>query len=265
MGKRMVVVMPFAHDIDMLEQNIHRWTTLKPCTQRWPVWKHVDLILYQSQDAFASDDDQLKGRIDRLMRLSEGLKAFRHVHYLSADLTKYDDKYRLGPSRMFFQIMTETRLVQEEAYNYLFWMEPDCWPVRPGWLDELYWAATVGAGHFWVLGSITRSPVPDEYAHIQEHINGNAIYRLDDPVFIDFLRRLHANFDNNLTKYLASFDTAIFLFCRSLKPFTEQAKIWHKFVYTNLIQNVYRTPTRISDILEREKQTFLLHGRDLIE
>ena len=61
-----------------------------------------------------------------------------------------EDSYPLGPSKMFFKLTLETPLIQDMGYGGMFWMEPDCWPIRNGWLERFIKEGTA-SGPYWMV------------------------------------------------------------------------------------------------------------------
>jgi len=260
-GKKMVIVVPFAHDMDVLESNLKRWTRLCPFVGKYPVRKHVDFLFYYHKDYLMSPH---KTRIDGLISYVRSLKVFNTVNVISAGLDGYMDTYPLGPSNMFFNLFLSTPLLEDKGYNFLFWMEPDCHPVRNGWLTQLY-SAAVRNGPFWMLGSARRGEydLPKDLEYAKNHMNGNAIYRLDDPNFRAYVEAVHEDFDQELKLYMRSFDIALHIFRRKLRPKYRQTELLHRFLYTDLIHNYWRTAVSVAEILERFPVTYLVHGRNV--
>lgn len=258
----MVVVIPFANDLDKLEENINRWKTVAPSASKFKVSPFVDLLFYFHRDLATSSQ---RSRVEQLIQKVSELNAFKSIKTHSAYLGKWDDRYPLGPSNMFFKLMLETPLIEDAGYSFMFWMEPDCFPIKSGWLDILYNLATT-SGPFWVLGSARRDEFVEDkqYRYAYDHINGNALYRLDDPIFRSYLDAVHEDFSQNFKKYLRSFDVAIALYKKSLKPFTRYSELHHHFVYTDLIQNVYRSKTNVTELITSHPETYIVHGRNLI-
>lgn len=91
--------------------------------------------------------------------------------------------YKAGPNNQFFKGM--------EALSHLggaiFYMETDCIPIRPGWLDA---AQKTLADHHnaLVIGAIYRGRTNLSQS-LQRHINGNAIYNIGNPEFQDFVNQ----------------------------------------------------------------------------
>ena len=69
----------------------------------------------------------------------------------------------------------------------------------------------------------------------------------------------------NPARYVDSFDIAIYLYRqnRDLTSFPEYAATQHQFVYTDFMQNWYRSPGNKTTICAAFPGTFLLHGRNI--
>lgn len=241
--------------------NISRWQKLRPFEGKYNVKKHVDLILYYHRDYHVSPQ---KSYIDQIKIQLEALQTFNRVLILSADLPVYDDKYPMGPSYMFFKLMLSTPLIEDSGYNFVFLMEPDCHPIRHGWLSQLY-ALTATAGPSWIIGSARRGEhiLQNNYAYTKGHINGNAIYRVDHPGFRTFVEAVLDDFDQDMERYQSSFDLALSLFRSKLDPEWMQTDILHRFTYTGVILNFWRSQIHLSDILEKFPDAFIAHGRNI--
>ena len=63
-----------------------------------------------------------------------------------------------------------------------------------------------------------------------------------------------------------SFDIALYLFRqnRDLTSFPEYAATHHRFVYTDFVQNWYRSPANLTTICSDSPHTYLVHGRNLV-
>lgn len=257
----MVIVIPFAHDLDKLEQNVARWSDLKAITGDYNVKKQADCILYYHQDHHTSP---LLPRINALQKRLQQMQIFKSVHVLSAGLSGFDDSYPVGPSNMFFQLMLATPLMEDNKYEFIFWMEPDCHPIRNGWLTHLY-ASAVSSGPYWILGSARRGTYEllRQYENIKNHINGNAIYRVGSKGFRSYLEAVHDDFYQDLTRYLRSFDIAIHLYRRKILPKCRQTDLLHRFQYTDVIVNFWRSEIGVAEILERYPSAYLAHGRNI--
>ena len=144
--------------------------------------------------------------------------------------------------------------------RYFFLMEPDMLPIRPHWLVNLMHetpARDSPASSFWVRGSL--SQCTGEYAAITKrhdwHINGNALYRLDDPGFESFRARVRTFFPAYMARgvsypacatgqmYEEGYDHARYQFMRHPRNSDYARSIAHRFQYTsgwlNLCEEVY--------------------------
>ena len=174
-----------------------------------------------------------------------------------------EDRYPLGSSLMFFRAMELPALV--DNYRYMYWMEADQRPCRAGWLDQLYRTAINHPG-FWMIGSAIRDGQQSStYYSFADHINGNALYRLDDAAFHGFLATVQEEFSKNKGRFLQAFDIAIYLVARHTLPFAEYAAQKHHFLYTDMLQNVYRTAANVAQLCQAHPSTFLVHGKYLSE
>jgi hypothetical protein len=145
----------------------------------------------------------------------------------------------------------------------MYYMEPDNLPCRRGWADQILKESLVPNG-FWVRGSIIRdgNPSVSDYAYAQ-HINGNALYAMNNLKFKKFLSKIEKRFWQDPDRYLGGYDVGLYLIRHerdiiSWKEFTDTV---HLFQYTSLIQNWYRTPGNLTEICLHSNQTFLVHGR----
>lgn len=260
-GQRLLVLIPFtAKDLDKLGENVDRWPSL-PATRGHPdIRPFVHLLFYSNVD-LVSQGGPAWQQFEALRRRVEGWRIFGQVNYLSAHIEPVLDRYPGGATEMFFEALTIPHI--RDTYAFLFWMEPDCFPVRQGWLDRLYHLATMSGTHYWVLGSILRARPSPEYAKISRHINGNALYRLNDPEFDAFLALVQHEYAQRKGQFLRSFDVAIHLVGEQLEPYEVRASVAHHFVYTDVIMNVYRRGTSMSEVCAENPRTFFLHGRHL--
>lgn len=69
--------------------------------------------------------------------------------------------------------------------GYVFQMEVDCFPLTPGWLEELDRVISRGKGA-WVIGAMYNGNFRVNNP-IRMHLNGNALYKTGDLKFIEFL------------------------------------------------------------------------------
>jgi hypothetical protein len=85
-----------------------------------------------------------------------------------------------GPVNQFLSIVVA---LHDAGYKGFSIHEPDTWPVRDGWADALERMLDSPEGEgWWMRGGIWRMWRPTA-----DHINGNALYRLQDNGFYIFL------------------------------------------------------------------------------
>ena len=86
-GERMLVVIPFANDIEMVEKNIARWHHYEASSTKFPVNRYVDLLFYYHRDL--QDVREIKERVNGLVKSVKSLKYFNNVFVLSAHLNQW--------------------------------------------------------------------------------------------------------------------------------------------------------------------------------
>jgi hypothetical protein len=259
-GSRLAIVIPFIEEeYPIIETNFRLWEAHFPCSSNTA--DHVDLVFYYNQDLGLRP--QLSKKLYKLVSNSPIRKCFNQIRFLMANLPprSEEDRYPLGSSLMFFRAMELPLLI--DNYRYMYWMEADQQPCRPGWLDQLYHVA-INHPKFWMIGSTIRDgQQSNTYYSFADHINGNALYRLDDPKFHNFLSIVQEEFSKNKGRFLQAFDIAIYLVARHTLPFADYAAQKHHFQYTDILQNVYRTTTNVTQLCHANPSTFLVHGKYL--
>lgn len=190
---RLILVLPFTiGETRTLLENIERWgsdNAGKACSSTSRQYVDLGLLYHKTRETLMFDVGELR----KTPELQPALGCFGDVVELFADLTPEEDIYPAGPSVMFFRVYTDPAIkAQLKHYGAMFWMETDTFPIKPLWVDKLYAESRVH-DDFWVRGSIYLGPAFDETVKTPAnwdwvgHINGNALYRLNDPEFDDFL------------------------------------------------------------------------------
>jgi len=175
--------------------------------------------------------------VEQLKRESPAMAAvfdcFTEVHTIYADLKPDEDDYPEGPSVMFFNLLLQERLRDDDLAGYtdVMWMEWDLRPVRPLWVDAVFDAASPGPEGFWVRGSyyygkgLDAATLNSHNRNWVGHINGNALYTLRDRDFHTFLELVRER--EPPTDYWRPFDVAMW-------------KVLHDFSYSWRIYQTYR-------------------------
>ncbi|KAJ3091401.1 hypothetical protein HK102_000677 [Quaeritorhiza haematococci] len=136
------------------------------------------------------------------------------------------------------------------------------------WIDRLLWHSSWAKGEndWWVKGSIYQGRAfdlmvqsPDSFSWAA-HINGNALYRLNDPQFVDFLEVVEDY--QSFNHYWKPFDVSVWRVLHDF-PYTWHIyqKCAHRFVVSDFIKHFGFTVTH-KDVLEaaHNPNTYLIHG-----
>lgn len=180
---------------------------------------------------------------------------------LFAGLLPQEDTYLMG-SRLQFERMLA--LFQKPPHNasHVFYMEPDCVPVRANWLAALDRSCRWPNPRFWVKGSIFRGN-PDAIAIKRHynllHLNGNALYNVASQQFSAFYHQMvrpyirrfwwEAAYDTDMAKYMLD---------RRNYPFSRE--LASHFQFTSLVANLYHTPYGLKGLLSAYPAVMLVHG-----
>ena len=198
--------------------------------------------------------------------LGKYASCFSRIFLSSAYLTEEEDAYPAGPSNMFFKPFLDVSLHQQfRDSTHMFWMEHDVYPLRSGWLDALL--AESARGDFWVSGSVylgdgldnAVAANPENWNWVG-HINGNALYDLKDPLFVEFLR-LVIQYEPP-SHFWKPFDVSIW---RVLHAFPYTWPIYQryrsKFIYADFIHHwgFHVTEKDVAESIARQ-EVFLIHG-----
>ena len=192
----LAVLIPFVtEDIPRILAGMERWAALGPaCDLSQP--SNVSLRFYhsQSQQQYEAQHvpyiESLLSQRPAVMR--HVVPCFSSIQTVFASLTAAEDGFPSGPSWMFFRLFLSYSESLMAGFTHVYWMEWDVTPVRPYWLDRLQ-QLTHGE-EFWMRGARYRGPAFDETVKEPSswswvgHLNGNALYKLHDTEFEQFLR-----------------------------------------------------------------------------
>ena len=145
-------------------------------------------------------------------------------------------------------------------------MEPDMRPIQSNWLTKVQLACAWPVEPFWVKGSIFRG----DYYTIQKtdylpnlyHINGNAVYNLGQPEEYKnfYFNQMRPYVIKRWGDSLNAYDTDVWDFLYFRDNYDKARHILSKFVYTDLIHNMWKTNYSVSDHVKKHPDTFLVHG-----
>lgn len=262
---KLLILVPFtARDMVSLSENLDRWRKNGPaCDARVRENNVSDMWFYYSKTS-----NELPTQFSQF----QATKAYRQLdHCFSrvvvafANLTTEEDDYPVGINIMFYRLVAgETHAHDLRDFNALYWMEPDVEPIKPYWLNALV-RESLGGDDFWMKGSIYLGDLFDG-AGGQDwtwagHINGNALYRLHQPMFTQFLQivmdleppgHFWKPFDVSIWKVLHDF------------PYFWHAhqRIAKHFMYADFVEHWGFTITDDEIVNSvQHSRTYMVHGR----
>eukprot|EP01116_Phalansterium_solitarium_P000931 TRINITY_DN10767_c0_g1_i3.p2 TRINITY_DN10767_c0_g1~~TRINITY_DN10767_c0_g1_i3.p2 ORF type:complete len:357 (-),score=72.82 TRINITY_DN10767_c0_g1_i3:279-1349(-) len=252
------------------------WRTFIPCNLSCG-YPRPDLVFWFNRrlDDHPAIADALKSYVDAM---DPAVRAcFDQVLFLSAGLTESEDTYvknewhegvkinssiplTQGPNLMFQRMLDSPEL--RARYEYVFALDAEVAPLRSFWLDKVFLESNTPA-KFWMKGSVQR--MSHEYFAAKSfplmiekrfHLNGNALYRLDDD-FSALVKRLRA------TRGEYPYDYLLQDYLTNATEWVNVQEVLHYFVYADFIQNRKSDPRlnrqRRADFLARYPNTFLEH------
>jgi hypothetical protein len=124
-------------------------------------------------------------------------------------------------------------------------------PVRDEWVGALH--DTLRSEPFWVLGAMTSSKRNDHFDRSHYHMHMNAVYRLSDRCFVDYLERVQKEYGRTTP------DLAMHLYRTDYANFREAQHTQHLFRYSRLFIAL-DVPMAVRSSIKREDWpgTFLL-------
>ena len=241
------------------------WRQYPPCTSQKnrlhfnpPLAHQVTVILQVSSETEITALD----RYDLLKYAPKQFKCIKEVKIREMVLNQ--DSYLVGSRLMLEGMLTnQMGLVNPK---YIFQMEPDCHPLKPGWLQAVDAAVRWPNAPFWMKGSHFRGhSTPNLAGHIivRSHINGNAIFNLRDPQFVHFYFNTVKPFINK--HYImkgSAYDLDFYrmFFNSTASYFPQFQHHLHKFQYSEVIQNHWHSRFNRSELLSTSPNTFIVHG-----
>jgi hypothetical protein len=264
---KLLIVVPFtARDVPSLSVNLERWRQVGPaCDSELRDNNRADIWFYYSKKPNELPRGFARFKATRTYR--ELQEYFSRVDVTFANLTAEEDDYPVGINLMFFRMVTgTTHTHQLKPFNALYWMEPDVQPIKPHWVNALVRESMAG-DDFWVKGSLYLGDVFDRAVGRDwtwvGHINGNAMYRLHQPMFSRFLQivmdleppgHFWKPFDVSIWKVLHDF------------PYFWHAyqRIAKHFIYSDFVEHWGFTITQDGMVLSHQNpRTFLVHGKTM--
>ncbi|CAF0921714.1 unnamed protein product [Rotaria sp. Silwood1] len=257
----LAIVIPFIRSqFNNLIDQLNFEKIYSPCRNQL---NSIDLILYHNENKLSKLDS-----ITRQINYSN--KCFKNIRIFAADLSKKENRYPLGSAIMWKKLFINEQFsnisLRYHGYTHFFLMEPDTRPIRSYWLDAIVEQIINGQDResyittqWWMIGSIYRGfqPIGQRFLHI----NGNALYHLSLN-FIQFIEYFayEQQFDS---KESVGYDLDLFLYL--LKNTDKGKKLWHKFQFSDFIQNCWHTSCNDTNIefLYDNPNTYLIHGNKI--
>ena len=148
-------------------------------------------------------------------------KCFNKIHFKS--LRQLDLPSSLTIRDLFYGVIP-SKLVS--SYTHIIWMDASVSPLHNNWLSKLY--HTLHSEPFWVLGAMTMSQRFDHFDRSHYHMHMNAIYRIGNACFNQFLNRVKNEYKSTMP------DLAIHLYRTDYANFREAQHTQHLFRYSQL-------------------------------
>lgn len=248
------IIMPFhRRQIKKLMFNFGTWNIFEPSTKSLPA--KPELILFAS-GVDVNNFNQIIGDY-----FAENLHLKEHFSSISVqfgNLTVKKDGYWRGTKLMFEAVLTKKLVFSSPIVSHIFYMEPDCVPIRKNWIDalvkeiknepeDLIWmkgSKYVGNPHLLEVGSEA----------LRQHLNGNSIYNIGSDEFRDFyFKHIKPNYVE-----LAPYDLRIFEILlqddgKLLKEFG------HHFITTKFVQNTSGKFLFWHKYIQEEPNVYLVH------
>jgi hypothetical protein len=223
-----------------------------------PLGRDIELVLFVS----CSPDRKLAERLlNGFNVLPHKVKqCFKSAHVRFASLVAEEDTYLAGSRHMFERMLNNLIGITEASYVY--YMEPDCRPIRPYWLSIVDSLTRFPNSKFWIKGSIYRGKSKSINVKLMFnlfHINGNAIYNLGDQAFRTF-------YFDQVRPYIVrnwnegAYDTDIFKMLLDGGRVARSRQLAHLFQFSDFMQNWWHSNYSVSEIRRNSDLTVLVHG-----
>lgn len=267
------LVIPFhISHVGRVETLLKSWKDYLPCsresdqTQAQPA-APFHLVFYSSTDVRKREKIvEIEQRVqDALQNLTTPvLRCFQSFEFHHANLSGPSDKYYRGTKLMIEKLLLGKVKLSVQP-QYIYYMEPDVQPIRSNWLNALDAAVRWPNAQFWMKGSLYRGNnkgvYSTRYPPQYYHINGCSLYNLADRAFRSFYVKHYRPFVQEASKVKErSYDTEFFRFMHSLDQVEVARNAFHRFVYSDVVQNYWRSSYSVSKIRAEHPNTFLVHG-----
>lgn len=249
------VIMPFHHSqLNKVNKNIGIWSKIFPCNLSDANFKKKSMIFFSSSSKNMTIEKYIVSSISESV-----YTCFSEFKFAYANLEINQNCYLKGSKNMFEKMISKKMNFGSIEPKKVFYMEPDCIPVRNFWLNSIDYESK---SDFWIKGSIFRglpTKMNSSLVSFRAHINGNALYNLVD--------EFSAFYFNHVRKFaskskLKAYDVDIFVFLYSYNA-RYTSKYFHKFQYSDFVMNMWHSPYSVARILNSNSNTYLIHGGNM--
>ena len=260
------IIMPFhRRQLKKLLFNFETWKTFVPSRKDYP---SPELII------FASGKDLQDGLKEEILNYfqkqeNEHLKEFfSSISVQFANLIANKNSYYRGTRKMLEIVLgsgkgdgkagESLKFPSSRVISHVFYMEPDCVPIRNYWMDAIHSEITNGAQTFWMKGSKYHGNpqlLKDGSDALRAHLNGNSIYNIGSDEFRSFyFNKVVPQFIGQSSPYdLKIFEVLL------MNEAALQKEHGHKFIEANFIKNTAGKHQNWPKYLNQNPATFLHH------
>ena len=296
------IVVPYHFkQLPRLLENIESWSKYPPYLRTRNATDAYPTIVFYSSGGILSNEEKaaMESMINASLALVLNETLLNSIQHIHGMVVEEAVNSRILGSRVMFDLLLYSYSYQliGKAPQIFFYMEPDCLPIKCGWIEALERESNTRKGRFWMQGSVFRGN-QDIWRGVKRfdiplflHINGNAMYNIGTGSYFREYYLLLVEADawrKDLLKTWAlasgesikglnqrlkkiglkqrtnpafkAYDMAI---ARSffLRPNFFQNRIFlDKFLFTDVIQNHSKSNYCIEDIQVDFPDTFLIHG-----
>ena len=187
--------------------SIKRWGSHgEPCTGVYAPWTTLLMAPGFTSATSPAEFEEVRNNVDAALPRAVSRCFREQLWSLDANFSGIEAEYPLSASAQFFRLMNSSLA---RGFDLLWVMEQDVTSLRPRWLDALYSEALTPSA-FWIKGSMHRGmPAFEDSLNASlsmlnnlfwfeknkdwlPHINGAALYRLNDPLFQRFIHASEA-------------------------------------------------------------------------
>jgi hypothetical protein len=224
----LAIFIPFdSAQIDLLKFKLAAWLDPEfcPCntTGRGPEANLTDVVFFFLGDPIRHSSlfSQLLKTLDRPDKTATIKPCFKRILFKSLRDLDLPPAITLGA--LFYGVVTSTLL---KDYTHAIWMDVSVSPIRSLWVRALH--DTLHSERLWVLGAMTSSKRHDHFDRSHYHMHMNAVYRVSDRCFVDFLARVRKEYGETTP------DLAMHLYRTDYANFREAQHTQHLFRYSRL-------------------------------